>query len=56
VRRQLAGVPTSGQVGVDGLWARLGGGARAVVLLLSDRVSGVVYPGVVAADEADPVA
>ena len=54
VRRQLAGVPTSGQVGVDGLWAKLRGGARAVVLLLSDRVSGVVYPGVVAADEADP--
>lgn len=53
VHRSLADVPTSGQVGADGLWAKLRGGATAVVLLLTDRVTGVVYPPVVAPDEDD---
>ena len=53
---QLAGVPTSGQLGTDGLWARLAGGARRVVLLLTDSVSGVVWPPVVVAGEDDPAA
>src|SRR5919201_2608350 len=48
---QLAGVPTSGQLLTDGLWARLRRGARRVVLLLADSVSGVVWPPVVVAGE-----
>jgi transposase-like protein len=48
---QLAGVATSGQFGADGLWAKLLGGAKAVVLLLTDSVTGVAYPPVVVATE-----
>jgi transposase-like protein len=48
---QLEGIPTSGQLATDGLWARLRGGARRVVLLLTDSVSGVVWPPVVVAGE-----
>jgi transposase-like protein len=48
---QWRGVPTSGQLGADGLWARLVGTARRVVLLLTDSVTGVVYPPVVVATE-----
>ena len=47
----LAGVPTSGQFGVDGLWAKLRGRVRRVVLLLTDSVTGVVFPPVVARGE-----
>lgn len=49
----LAGVPTSGQFGADGLWATLRGGATRVVLLLTDSVTGVVFPPVVAAAERE---
>jgi hypothetical protein len=38
VRGQLAGVPTSGQLTTDGLWARLRGATTRVVLLLADSV------------------
>ncbi len=55
-RRQLADVPSSGQLGADGLWAKLRGGTKAVLLLLSDRVTGVLYPPVVVATEDDPAA
>jgi hypothetical protein len=48
---QFRGIPTSGQLATDGLWARLRGGARRVVLLLTDSVSGVVWPPVVVAGE-----
>jgi hypothetical protein len=48
---QLAGVPVSGQFGTDGLWARLTGGATRVVLCLTDGVTGVVFPPVVATGE-----
>jgi hypothetical protein len=48
---QLAGVPASGQFGTDGLWAKLRGGVRRVVLLLTDSVTGVVFPPVVVAGE-----
>jgi hypothetical protein len=48
---QLVGVPTSGQLGTDGLWARLRGGTTRVVLLLTDSVSGVGWPPVVATGE-----
>jgi transposase-like protein len=48
---QLVGIPTSGQFGTDGLWAKLRGGATRVVLLLTDSVTGVVFPPVVATGE-----
>jgi transposase-like protein len=51
VRGQLTGVPTSGQLTTDGLWARLRGNTTRVVLLLLDGVSGVVWPPVVATGE-----
>jgi hypothetical protein len=51
VAGQLRDVPTSGQFGTDGLWAKLMGGATRAVLLLTDSVTGVVFPPVVAASE-----
>lgn len=51
VAGQLKGVPISRQLGTDGLWARLRGGAKRVVLLVTDSVSGVIWPPVVAAGE-----
>jgi len=54
IASQLRGVPTSGQLGADGLWARLVGTTRRVVLLLTDSVTGVVYPPVVVATEDGP--
>jgi transposase-like protein len=51
VEDQLAGVPTSGQMGTDGLWAVLRGGVKRVVLVLVDTVTGVVWPPVVVAGE-----
>jgi hypothetical protein len=47
----LAGVRTSGQFGADGLWPKLMGGATRVVLLLTDSVTGVVFPPVVTMGE-----
>ena len=44
---QLEGVASSGQVGTDGLWARLKGKSKKVVLAVVDSVSGLVYPPVV---------
>ena len=54
VRGQLAGVPTTGQLTTDGLWARLRGATTRVVLLLADSVSGVVWPPAVATGEEAP--
>jgi transposase-like protein len=51
VSDQLAGVPRSGQLATDGLWARLRGETRRVVLLLADGVTGVIWPPVVVAGE-----
>jgi hypothetical protein len=48
---QLEGVATSGQMGSDGLWVRLRGQAKGVVLSLVDSVTGVVWAVVVAAEE-----
>ena len=48
---QLEGIGTSGRVGTDGLWARLRGGAKAVVLALVDNATGLLWPPVVAAEE-----
>ena len=54
--RPWADVPSSGQLGADGLWAKLHGKTQAVLLLLSDRVTGGIYPPVVVATEDDPAA
>ena len=51
VKGQLEGVPTSGQVGVDGLWAVIRGRAKRVVLVVVDSVSGLIHPPVVVAGE-----
>jgi hypothetical protein len=51
VPEQLAGAETAGQLATDGLWARLGGGVKRVVLALTDPLSGLVWPPVVAAGE-----
>lgn len=51
---QLAGVGSSGQLATDGLWARLRGKTKKVVLLLSDSVSGLIWPPVVADGEEAP--
>ena len=48
---QLAAVPSSGQLATDGLWARLRGETRRVVLLVADSVTGVIWPPVVGAGE-----
>jgi hypothetical protein len=48
---QLAAVPSSGQLATDGLWARLRGESRRVVLLVADGVTGVIWPPVVGAGE-----
>jgi hypothetical protein len=52
VAEQLVGVESSGQLATDGLWARLGGGTKRVVLALVDSVTGVVWPPVVVAGES----
>jgi len=38
-------------VGIDGLWARLRGGAKRVVLLVVDSMSGLIWPPVVVQEE-----
>ncbi|MBC7224327.1 MAG: transposase [Anaerolineae bacterium] len=48
---QLAGVETSEQFGADGLWVRLRGKGKRVVLLLVDSVTGVVWPPLVVRGE-----
>jgi transposase-like protein len=60
IKGQLAGAKTSGQVGVDGLWARLratsdaaGEKTKRVVLVIVDSVTGLIYPPVVAKGEED---
>jgi len=51
VEGQCDDVETSGQLAVDGLWARLRGGAQRVVLVVTDMVTGVVWPPIVARTE-----
>lgn len=48
---QLAGIAQSVAVGTDGLWARVRGGGKRVVLLLYDSVTGLVFPPLVAQGE-----
>jgi hypothetical protein len=47
VDKQLDGIPTSGQLGTDGLWSRLRGKTKKVVLVLVDSLTGIVWPVVV---------
>jgi hypothetical protein len=56
VAEQLVGVESSGQLATDGLWARLRGGTKRVVLALVDNVTGVVWPPVVVAGEGTAAA
>lgn len=53
IKGQLEGARVSGEVGVDGLWAKLQGGTKRVVLVLVDSVSGLIYPPVVVEGEED---
>jgi Transposase, Mutator family len=53
---QLCAVPSSGQLATDGLWARLRGKTKKVVLLLTDSVSGLIWPPVVVDGEETPAA
>jgi hypothetical protein len=53
VKGQLEGAKVSGEVGVDGLWAKLQGGTKRVVLVLVDSVTGLIYPPVVVEGEED---
>jgi hypothetical protein len=48
---QLQDLAQSEELGTDGLWARLRGGATRVVLLLADSVTGLLWPPVVAERE-----
>jgi hypothetical protein len=56
ISEQLVGATSSGQMATDGLWARLGGGTKRVVLALVDNVSGVIWPPVVVAGESTAAA
>ncbi len=51
VAGQLQGLRSSGQMGTDGLWARLRGGGKRVLLTLVDSVTGLVWGMVVVAGE-----
>jgi transposase-like protein len=51
VAGQLAGIVQTVAVGTDGLWAKLRGGGKRVVLLLYDSVTGVVFPPLVTQGE-----
>jgi len=48
---QLAGVPCSGQMGADGLWARLRHDTQRVLLLMADSVTGVIWSVKTAVEE-----
>jgi len=55
VKGQWSGLENSGQFGTDGLWARLRGGGKRVLLLLVDTVTGVVW-GTVASEGEESAA
>ena len=48
---QLSGIVEMTAAGTDGLWAKLRGGEKRVVLLLQDSVTGVLFPPLVAKGE-----
>jgi len=49
---QLEGIAATQAVGADGLWARLRGGAKRVVLMVVDSVTGLAFPPLAALGEA----
>ena len=51
VEGQLQGIAETTTAGVDGLWAKLRGGSKRVVLMLTDSVTGLVFPPVIAKGE-----
>jgi hypothetical protein len=51
VEGQLAGIVETVAAGTDGLWAKLCGGGKRVVLLLYDSLTGVVFPPLVTKGE-----
>lgn len=51
VKGQLAGIVESKSVGIDGLWAKLRDGSKRVVLMVTDSVTGVVFPPIIAEGE-----
>lgn len=51
VEGSYKGIASSGQLGADGLWVRLRGGAVRVLLMLRDSVTGLLWPPVVAVGE-----
>jgi hypothetical protein len=51
VKGSYKGIASSGQMGSDGLWVRLRGGAVRVLLMLRDSVTGLLWPPVVAVGE-----
>jgi transposase-like protein len=51
VEGQLEGIGAPEEVGTDGLWVKLRGGAKRVVLLVVDSVTGLVWPPVVVLGE-----
>jgi transposase-like protein len=51
VAGQLQGLRSSGQMGTDGLWVRLRGGGKRVLLTLADSVTGLIWGMVVVAGE-----
>lgn len=53
---QMEGLGGSGLLGADGLWARLRGGGKRVVLMLSESVSGLLWPPVVQMGEESAAA
>lgn len=49
---QLSGIEEAEELGTDGLWAKLKGKVVCVVLMTVNSVTGLIYPPVVAKDEA----
>jgi hypothetical protein len=47
----LKGIRCSGEMGTDGLWARLSGGIKRVALMLIDYQTGLIFPPVVVEGE-----
>ena len=48
---QLEGIESSGEMGTDGLWVRMAGKAKGVILALMDSKTGLIYPPFLARDE-----
>lgn len=51
IKDHLKGISCSGEMGTDGLWARLCGGIKRVALMLIDYQSGLIFPPVIVEGE-----